>query len=301
MKKFMAICFALVLGLGVGTGTANAVSWTWDLTKLGGNYVGVYSGSGLGGSSTVTYGNSIGFASLDDGAGGYYLTTVNQSLGGNGQLDNGDTFTELGFLSQVQKDGSGFTLFDASTSISYNVLLSFQNLSGYITNYDDNGTSGLANLSDDTFDLVFNAGVGDINMFVDLDNNNSLTGGDLVLATYELLSGEGTSPELINGQGEGQFGVTLGFTSVLNDFWSFSDGTDFADWLSTYGPGSIMMNSLNLGATLGADPIITANNIEFGIYNQGSFTISAVPEPSTMILLGLGLVGFAAAGRKKLF
>lgn len=293
------IIFIAGLFLLLGTaGSANALPWSWDLAGTGYTAIGPQVTDG---GLTVNFTDNLGAASASG-----TTTLVDQNLGGDGILNNGDVFTELGFLSILDADNTNLIFQDTNGDFAH-AYFAFEGLTGTITNYD-NGADGLdttlANyssstgnaLADDSWDLAFTPGVGTLAIY--LDDNIDPTDGALELATFSLLAGDGSSPEFVLGEAEGQFGLIGGFQTVLNNFWSFTDGTDFDDWLTTYGVNSIIMTSFNLGATfqgVSDDGI----NLQFDVLNEGSFKISAIPEPTTMLLFGAGLLGLAGVSRKK--
>lgn len=299
MKNKLTIFLAgLFLLLGTA-GSANALPWSWDLTGTGYEAIG---GQVTDGGMTVNFTNDLGAASSIGTS-----TLIEQGVGVDGILNNGDVFTELGFLNVLDADNTGILFRNTTTGNFVNAYFAFDGLSGTVTNYD-NGADGLdttlANysstagnaLSDDSWDLAFTPGVGTMTIY--LDDDLDPTNGAVELATLSLLAGEGSSPEFVLGQGEGRFGLIAGFQTVRDDFWSFTDGTDFNEWLTTYGANSIMLTSFNLGATfrgVSDDGI----NLDFEVLNEGSFQVSAVPEPTTMLLFGVGLLGLAGISRKK--
>lgn len=292
MKKIILT----ILAIGLLTSPAFAIPWSWDLSGTGI----VPSGLNVTG-NIIDFQNDIGVVSAPD-----TVSTISQSFTGgadNSILDDGDTFTEFGIVSAIDSDNSGFLL-DSGSSVAY---IEFTGLTGSISNYNSGaltpGATTLANygsnLADDSFDLTFTPGAGTIKFYLD-DNFDSTDGGNtLEIAELTLLAGEGTSPEFLLDKAEGQFGLVTGFTSVLPDFWTLT-GPDvkFEDWMAQYGIPSIFATSFNLGATLqsvGDD----GTNIVLGVTNEGSFEISAVPEPSTFLLLGGGLLGLGFYARRK--
>jgi hypothetical protein len=293
MKKLLPLFIACFLILSAGS--AFAVPWNWDLTPVNAS-----ARIGLTDSPIVHFDDKIGAISINGD------TTITQSLGGDGKLNNGDTFTESGQLEIINKDTSAISFSDPTVTTQYHVYVDFQNLTGQITDYNAGtttpGATTLANygtnLADDSYKLAFAPGLGSITLYLD-DNTDPTDGTLATLADYTLVTAEGTSPELVAGSSvEGQFGLVTGFTSVYPGVWSFDDGTKFEDWMATYGIPSIFLSSFNLGATVNAIST-SGSDLSFNVFNHGDFRVSAVPEPGTLMLLGLGLLGIAGVSRKR--
>lgn len=321
--KFKSVIAALLLSIFLA-GSAYALPWSWDLSKAKTATTSGVEASIVGGwSSVLDFGQFMGVVNGPNPFPSEPLSLIpfpgyskiNQSLGVNGELGENDTFTELGFLSHVNVDSLAVQFRDFTTHENLFGYFRFSGLSGHIYNYDANsgGATTLSNLGaiyDDEFRLAFDPGVGTIDFWIDDDFNPTNGSYDVKIADFTLVAGDGSSPQLeIGGVQEGKFGLIVGFTDVLDDVWSFSGG-DFEAWLGTYGPSSIALTSFNLGATLKgikALPIASTTGdgngndaILFDIFNHGDFELSATPEPATLMLFGIGLLGLAGVSRKKL-
>ena len=162
MKKILGIFLALIFGVGLGS--AHAVPWTMDLSAL--NIEASVDGGAW--SSTVSFTELMNITNA-----GLTPTNVKQSLGIGGVLGNNDTFTEWGFIKELGVDGNTVVFRDITSENTRRVYFEFDDVTGYIHNYDAHagGNTTLTSydwvIGDDTFDLVFDAGSGSINLYAD--------------------------------------------------------------------------------------------------------------------------------------
>lgn len=307
MKKFLARSF-LALALLLGATTAHAVPFSIDLSAVGAGYTN-------NGSSSIDVDLNLLIGTVTTN-----YATINQSFGADGIFNNGDTFTEFGFLNAVSIDGLDPVAIKDGANLTHRMYFEFVDLAGSISNYSagavtpgDTDIYNLGNAADDTYDLTFTPGAGQIKLYLD-DDFDSGNGVDATLATFEVLSGSGDSPKLeITAVPEGNFALNMDFDSYLAGIWSLPDaGMTFEAWEALY-PDSITMHTQNLDATVktpltayGTDGVDLATSADktndgftVGVLNQGSVFVSAVPEPATMLLFGIGLLGLANVSRKR--
>ncbi|KAF0182312.1 MAG: hypothetical protein FD164_1151 [Nitrospirae bacterium] len=186
----------------------------------------------------------------------------------------GVTFTEDARLqiAAYVKEGEGFaTPFSIGPNFLYIEALG---LAGEITNYG--ATS---------YQYMFYPGVGTINVYL----GTGAPATDTILASLSVIPGSGGQGAVMDG-GVGPSGTTgldALFLSGLPGLWTTGSGFDFG----TY--GIALLDSINTVKALGQ------NQLQFTISSQGEVN-TVVPEPSTFVLIGAGLVGLGLAARRRM-
>lgn len=176
--------------------------------------------------------------------------------------------------------------------------------------------------------LTFTSGTLDIYLD-DLSSNTNVNYGDvgadstiygandgLIIASFNLLGGTG----VVSGTGEitasmDNVNVTYSSTYLRPGYWVDATGKD----LSTLAPISWLLGFSNTTAVTAPaqqgiiDEIYTAYALPNGasqgptysppqavyMVNNGEFKIAVVPEPATLLLFGISLLGLAGISRKK--
>ena len=273
---------------------AYAVSYELDLSSYGLTVL------PPGGTGVVSIDSNMTINSLP----GKYAT-INQSYVDNigvgsdpTKLDNGDTFTEFGFLGVAGSDGTPFVLIDGGTpSTFYNLYFEFKDLAGYITDYSGPDIAiGSVPGQTSSFDIIFTPGAGSVALYLDTDTDFT-NAGTVELAEFELTSGRGLSPAFVLNGASGPFDINLSFEDVAAGVWSIG-GTDLIA-----GPGGNLdlfsMFTRELGASTEVLPAATADGFTTQVSNAGFIYASVVPEPGTILLLGFGLLGLSGLSRRK--
>lgn len=295
-KKFLVFLVSVFLLLMGSTG-ANALPVALDLD-----------GVGITGSGVAAFGDDNNITDFFNQLTLAAETTVTQFDNDGNGLDVGDTFTDEGSILFNGVLPAG--LDDEGLESFWEFTAKFRDLTGYVSAVEV--AAGITRV-----DYLYTGGF--VDLYVQAGPVNADFGGDGVaddvgfddgtpVGVFELTAGIGhTFLDLVNfsslgNQGSGDFSFKA--VSLIDDFWFDSEG-DLAEryndivrpieWfiaLTDYNVDN--PNITNVGGSGESTPLFVAD-----VEHNGSIQFSTVPEPATMILFGVGLLGIARLGRKK--
>jgi len=249
-----------------------------------------------------------------------YFTTVD--FGGDSTLGEGDTFTE-DFIVRINE-----AYFDDNNPLTNDKVADYPDeagsydpslwatisLTGSVINYDDGGTATTVadvatTILDDTFELDFNLSVGGVKVYYDADY--AVAPAPFTLGTFDVVDGGSDLFENVNGTLTSDVGLTLLDNTLSAGVWFVDNngvkGADvttmpYDDVLLALADSSVNLTGFfpvpvldNLGEVVGLTDFVNILIED----NGTDIEFEPVPEPSTIILLGSGLLGLAYVGRKR--
>ncbi len=184
----------------------------------------------------------------------------------------GVAFTENAFfeINQYRKEGA---FFSDNFSIGGNKLyIEALGLAGVITSFGPT-----------QYEYIFTPGAGTIKVYLGPANRV----GEILLASMSVLPGSGRQGVVIDGGvgPSGTSGIDTNFLYAMAGLFTTGNGWDIGT-----GGGFALVDTINT---------LKQNGRSFIISSQGEVN-TAVPEPSTLVLLGAGLVGLGLAARRKM-
>jgi hypothetical protein len=284
---------ALVFGVGVGSATADTIGW--DLDAGGGSYSKVL----------------VSAFQLDTTA----AYTVDVNLGGDDTLGNGDTFTEtlrLRVLSGEHPSGTATvapgTALDSDSFIDVTLSGSIANYSGPVVTASDPSGLGAS-----VFDIVFASGSAiwyyDAGGEVESNTPGITDGNDAVIATLALLSGGADQFSFENASATSDIGLTMVFLSGAAATWfqcpqpppnAAACTNDLTDEMLLNIVFAIADNSVDLEGVVG-DTVSDPDHLLITVSDNGTTVrvAVAVPEPTTLAVMGVGLLGLGMLRRRR--
>lgn len=219
----------------------------------------------------------------------------------------GDTLSGIGRIDQIL-DANNATVWSWTPSSGEELVMRFDNLTTSLFNMPGqlNFTGGTAQVYYDTtpnFDPTTIGsdyyGVTDGSLYLDLafaTGRNGFYPNDTLTSTITGIGSDAEGVQALLGHGTGLLDVMGGDAQYLFDTNTFAR----YNGIQVVGYSDISIDTnLFIRNTGGAYPFLTGNKDGWPVWSKDPLGANAVPEPGSMLLLGMGILGLFGLGRKK--
>lgn len=262
-------------------------------------------------SSQTIYGWDLEAVAKESIGGNLVDIVTHQQLGADGILNDGDTFYEnitvavwagLGAPTAYASLTPGYLGFPPtvpSASLYIDIALD-----GYIAGVStpmDVTASNPGDILLSSFTSIFTNG--SATMYVDANNNMTYDLGEALVGTFDLAQAGNfiIVPSVFSGAAAT---IDYAFQATYFNPAYFSNAPGFPDFQNMIAQGfliTLTQGGVAYSGLVAGNTAVDPDQIVLGWQETGfDAKFDAIPEPSTILLLGCGLIGIAAIGRKKL-